>query len=804
MPAGQLGNAIRRLRRLLAGPDGAGTDRELLQRYAADRDEEAFAALVRRHGPMVLGVCRRVLGRASDADDAFQVTFLVLARKAGSVFWHESVANWLYGVAYRTAQKARVGAARRLRHEQAAGAAPAEPMPENPEARELRQVLDEELQQLPAQLRMPLLLCCLQDMTVDEAAQHLGWTFNMVKGRLQRGREMLCRRLQRRGIELSAGVLGTVVTAGAVRAVPAAQVAATAHAAATGSVAGPSAVLLQAVVRTLFWEKAMRSAIVLGAITLVGALGWWTVHAAIGDPGHAPQNTATVPPADLPATKDGLSLAVRTSKKVFAADEPVDMFFTLKNESGKDLFIGDGFLAPKYHEAGPSRHFEVLATVKPRTHLRFWSGQLTEGRASGARRPFLLKPGGTYSGSIRLSAGAANDAQRASRPHEERGGSFEDVTTEKTHTFGTDAHKYSVVLRYQVVKDSHGIWEPPADYQADLLWKGALDSRPVEFEVAAAVAPKLPAELRGQKLLASFVYSGGKRGDQHLIADQIRAELKKAKIDLVDTVYENERDGMAWLYVGYLLLDTGDKDPVETLKQLHFADGGIVFQDGQPKKFLPSAGRVPFRKKGTVPTPYATNGWSGGAAELKRRAEDMARYQKIEGIKIESTSAPGDGSIGFVKIFPVEGKLTLLEVFVKTKTAFGFIEPAEAAGLDQKQLQGVWTVVSLESAGKKAPDEEIKNLQVVFADKQFVLREGNTDREKRAFRLDAAHSPRNIDFLGGADDDSINGQGIYELVGDTLRICWCKGENEPRPTEFATKADTAQLLVQLKRAKVQR
>lgn len=798
MPAGQLGNAIRRLRRLLAGPDGAGTDRELLQRYAADRDEEAFAALVRRHGPMVLGVCRRVLGRAGDADDAFQVTFLVLARKAGSVFWHESVANWLYGVAYRTAQKARVGAARRQRHEQAAGASPAEPMPENPEARELRQVLDEELQQLPAQLRMPLLLCCLQDMTVDEAAQHLGWTFNMVKGRLQRGREMLSRRLQRRGIELSAGVLGTVVTVGAVRAVPAAQVAATAHAAATGSVSGSGAVLLQAVVRTLFWEKAMRSAIVLGVVALVGALGWWTVHAAIGDPGAAPENTATTPSADLPALKDGLSLAVRTSKKVFAPDEPVDLFFTLKNESGKDMFIGDGFLAPKYHEAGPGRHFEVLALAKPRSELRFWSGQLTEGRASGARRPFLLKPGGTYSGSIRLSAGVAKEGARD--------GSFENIATEKAHAFGVDAHRYAVVLRYQVVKDSYGIWEPPTDYKEELLWKGTLDSRPVEIEVAAADAPKFPANLRGQKLLASFVYSGGKRGDQHLIADQIRAELKKAKIDLVEAVYENERDGIAWQYVGYLLLDTGDKDPVETLKQLHFADGGIVFQDGQAKKYLPSEGRVPFRKKGTLPTPYAANGWGGGAPELQRRAQDMERYQNIEGIKIESQSPPAGsgGSTGSVKIFPVEGKLTLLEVFVKAKTGFGFIEPAEAAGLDQKQLQGVWTVVSLESAGKMAPDEEIKNLQVVFADKQFVLREGNTDREKRVFRLDAAHNPRTIDFLGGADDDSINGQGIYELVGDTLRICWCKGDDEPRPTDFATKADTAQFLVQLKRAKVQR
>src|SRR4051812_45288561 len=114
MASSQMTGALLHLRRAALGPDGGGlTDGQLLERFLAARDEPAFAALVRRHGPMVLGVCRRILGNAHDAEDAFQATFLVLVRSASSILARQSVGNWLYGVAYRTAQKARVVAARR-------------------------------------------------------------------------------------------------------------------------------------------------------------------------------------------------------------------------------------------------------------------------------------------------------------------------------------------------------------------------------------------------------------------------------------------------------------------------------------------------------------------------------------------------------------------------------------------------------------------------------------------------------------------------------------------------------------------
>jgi RNA polymerase sigma factor (sigma-70 family) len=174
------------------------TDGRLLKRFASQQDQAAFAALVRRHGPMVLAVCRRVLGNAHDADDAFQATFLVLVRKAGAIARPELLANWLYGVAYRVAVKARANAARRSKHEQRAPVkACVDPVAEAT-GREVHAVLDAELRHLPEQYRAPLVLCYLEGKTNAEAACMLGWPTGSISGRLARARELLRMRLVRR------------------------------------------------------------------------------------------------------------------------------------------------------------------------------------------------------------------------------------------------------------------------------------------------------------------------------------------------------------------------------------------------------------------------------------------------------------------------------------------------------------------------------------------------------------------------------------------------------------------------------
>jgi RNA polymerase sigma factor (sigma-70 family) len=209
---------------LPARREGAGaerTDEELLARFVTSGEESAFAELVRRHGPMVLGVCRRVLNAEHDAEDAFQATFLVLARRARAIHKREAVGSWLYGVAYRIAARARSDAARRRKHEGQVGPVVGHDPLEALAWRELRPVLDEELARLPAKYRNPLVLCYLEGLTNTEAAQQLGWTKGTVSGRLARARDLLRGRLARRGLALTSAILAALLAQNtAVAAVP--------------------------------------------------------------------------------------------------------------------------------------------------------------------------------------------------------------------------------------------------------------------------------------------------------------------------------------------------------------------------------------------------------------------------------------------------------------------------------------------------------------------------------------------------------------------------------------------------------
>lgn len=188
------------------------TDTQLLKRFAQQKDQTAFTALVKRHGPMVLAVCRRVLHDSHDADDAFQATFLVLVRKAGSIARPELLGNWLYGVAYRVAIKARANAARRSAYERRAPAMSlVDPMMEVT-GHEMRAVLDVEMSHLPEKYRAPLVLCYLEGKTNEEAARQLGWPTGSMSGRLARARELLRKRLLRRGVALSTGIFAVLLS----------------------------------------------------------------------------------------------------------------------------------------------------------------------------------------------------------------------------------------------------------------------------------------------------------------------------------------------------------------------------------------------------------------------------------------------------------------------------------------------------------------------------------------------------------------------------------------------------------------
>jgi RNA polymerase sigma factor (sigma-70 family) len=269
MATAQPTTVLRHLCRLVANEQtGRLSDAELLERFARHDEQAAFAALVRRHGPLVLGVCRRVLHDWHDAEDAFQATFLVLAKKARSITKQESVGSWLYQVAYRTALRARARAACRQQHERRAGRPPVPDPLTEVTGRELLAVLDEELHRLPQRHRAPLVLCCLQGRTRDEAARQLGWSLRALKHRLEQGRVLLRDRLARRGLTLSGALLAAGLTEGATRAAVPAQLAATTVRAAAGPVCGSAAELAGQILHGM---AAAKLKIVTAVVLAVGA-----------------------------------------------------------------------------------------------------------------------------------------------------------------------------------------------------------------------------------------------------------------------------------------------------------------------------------------------------------------------------------------------------------------------------------------------------------------------------------------------------------------------------------------------------
>jgi RNA polymerase sigma factor (sigma-70 family) len=213
MANGSLPAFLRHLRRLAARHESNHlSDRQLLRRFLSERDEMAFAVLVARHGLLVLAAGRRVLHDGHAAEDVFQATFLVLARKAAAIRKQESLASWLYGVAHRLAVRAKIQAAKRNSHEQRGeGRSPAEPA-SGLVWGEMGAVLDEELMRLPEKYRAPLVLCYLEGQTQDEAARQLGWARTTLRDRLDRGRELLRGRLERRGVLFSTGLLATALS----------------------------------------------------------------------------------------------------------------------------------------------------------------------------------------------------------------------------------------------------------------------------------------------------------------------------------------------------------------------------------------------------------------------------------------------------------------------------------------------------------------------------------------------------------------------------------------------------------------
>jgi RNA polymerase sigma factor (sigma-70 family) len=296
MPASQMSEVIQQLRRAGLLPDAAHlTDGQLLESFVRHREAAALEALVRRHGPMVWGVCRRVLGDCPDAEDAFQATFLVLLRKAASI--RTNPGNWLYGVAHQTALKARASRAKRRLRERSVTQMPEPAVTEKDRWNDIQTLLDQEVSRLPEKYRTVIVLCELEGKTLRDAARQLGCPEGTAASRLARARTMLAKRLARHGLAVSGGTLAAVLAPKAATAsVPVPVLSATlkavtkiaaGQAAATGLVSAQVAALTEGVVRAMLLNKLAK---VTAVVLLLAAL-------AAGAALTGPETSRGKPPA---------------------------------------------------------------------------------------------------------------------------------------------------------------------------------------------------------------------------------------------------------------------------------------------------------------------------------------------------------------------------------------------------------------------------------------------------------------------------------------------------------------------------
>jgi RNA polymerase sigma factor (sigma-70 family) len=387
-----------------ASPDA---DAVLLEQFIARQDEDSFAALVRRHGPMVLGVCRRILNDAQDAEDACQAAFLVLARKAASVKPRHALSAWLYGVARRLALKGRGVKARQTRLRRPLLLPPADPHPsplDELSARELLAIFEEELQRLPATYRLPLILCCLEGRSQEEAAQQLGWTAGSVKGRLERGRARLHARLQRRGLTLVAALLAAEAARAGTPTVKADAAARAALRFVRGHAEGAAAMLAQGMLRGMTTIQVALAAGLLTAVLAVAGAGVVAHQLLPGDPPQAarqaepPKATEDKPRPQRDRRGDPLPAGVIARLALDARTGPViDLVLDASgrhvvSRAGEEVFawrtrdgelLGRHALLPRGHEyEGPLLPGGYLLTGERTSNPlqgRFWIRDLRTG-----------------------------------------------------------------------------------------------------------------------------------------------------------------------------------------------------------------------------------------------------------------------------------------------------------------------------------------------------------------------------------------------------------------------------------------
>ncbi len=358
-------------------------DSDLLTRFIDKQDEAAYAILLRRHGPMVLGVCKRILGNAHDAEDAFQATFLVLVRKAASITPRTQVGNWLHGVARITALRAKTAAQKRQIKETAW--AKTERTADSSLWHDLLPLLDDELARLPNKYRNPIVLCDLENTTIRDAAGQLGWPPGTVAGRLARGRKMLARRLTRHGMVLSGGLVASLLARHATAAVPISLISALSaeacclakeQCASIGLVSSHVRILTEGVVRAMTLSKLrLGAALLLVCLIGLGAgmslCAGYAAEPASGGQGnaaavvHSDENKIPVL-SDLPFLGAFFRYRTQVERKFEMQPESVERYTT---------YLADIQVSSRKREGATVRLAEPKLIVRENQEGSFFSGK---------------------------------------------------------------------------------------------------------------------------------------------------------------------------------------------------------------------------------------------------------------------------------------------------------------------------------------------------------------------------------------------------------------------------------------------
>jgi RNA polymerase sigma factor (sigma-70 family) len=410
MSKGQRSTLLAYLRRLCGTAAMDGSDAELLECFAVQRDETAFEALLRRHGPLVWNVCRRVLVEEHAAEDAFQATFLVLVRKAKSVSNKVSLRSWLYGVALRIALRARQQEGLRRLRQQEMPARPSSDAETEAVWQDVRTILDEEIQRLPEKYRLPIILCYLEGKTNDEAAQLLNCPRGTLATRLSRARQRLRSRLLRRGLTLSTGTLAALLTDNAMSAVsPLLLTRQTAQVVLSASASSSITLLAEGVLHTMSLNKIKASlAVVVMLAALGGAgVGVYYLHAQV--PAPKPDKPLKKPEKGVPEKKgaDNTAELLQTllkERREWAEQElevRMKLYRTGANEPGtscpvtlrmviegsKHLLKAELELSKKKAERleARERHLKLVTEIAKITEVQYKAGRLSKAALASAQ-----------------------------------------------------------------------------------------------------------------------------------------------------------------------------------------------------------------------------------------------------------------------------------------------------------------------------------------------------------------------------------------------------------------------------------